>query len=138
MAASASEPAGGGRGARAISDGIQRLHREFYGRGATIARTVIQRDYVATFLEDVYTPAEKTLVKAGERESVRQARSAFQRAMEEQFTEVVEEATGRKVIAFMSQVHFDPDISLEAFVLESQDGQTPAEDSKKSVDSESN
>jgi hypothetical protein len=47
--------------------------------------------------------------------------------MEEQFTNVVEEAMGRKVIAFMSQVHFDPDISLEAFVLEPQDGQTPAD-----------
>jgi uncharacterized protein YbcI len=120
MATAASEPVGGGQ--RAISDGIQRLHREFYGRGATTARTVIQRDYVATFLEDIYTLAEKTLVKAGESESVKQARWAFQRVMEEQFTRVVEEATGRKVIAFMSQVHFDPDISLEAFVLESQNG----------------
>jgi uncharacterized protein YbcI len=127
MAAAAPEPVGGQR-ARAISDGIQRLHREFDGRGATTARTVIQRDYVATFLQDVYTPAEKTLVKAGERESVKQARSAFQRAMEEQFTQVVEQAMGRKVIAFMSQVHFDPDISLEAFVLQSEDGSAPAAD----------
>jgi uncharacterized protein YbcI len=138
MAPSVSERAAGGQGARAISDGIQRLHREFYGRGGKTARTVIQRDYVATFLEDIYTAAEKTLVKAGERESVRQARSAFQRAMEEQFTEVVEAATGRKVIAFMSQVHFDPDISLEAFVLEPQDGETAAEDSKGAVGSEGN
>jgi uncharacterized protein YbcI len=138
MAASASEPVGGGQRARAISDGIQRLHREFYGRGATIARTVMQRDYVATFLEDLYTPAEKTLVKAGESESVKQARWAFQRAMEEQFTKVVEDAMGRKVIAFMSQVHFDPDISLEAFVLESQNDQPSAEASKDVIGSDSN
>jgi uncharacterized protein YbcI len=138
MGAAASEPVGGGQRARAISDGIQRLHREFYGRGATIARTVIQRDYVATFLEDIYTPAEKTLVKAGESASVKEARSAFQRAMEEQFTEVVEEAMGRKVIAFMSQVHFDPDISLEAFVLESQNDQTPAEASTDMIGSDGN
>jgi hypothetical protein len=26
--------------------------------------------------------------------------------------------TGRKVVAFLSQVHFDPDISAEIFVLE--------------------
>jgi uncharacterized protein YbcI len=138
MAASASEPVGGGRSARAISDGIQRLHREFYGRGATTARTVIQRDYVATFLEDLYTPAEKTLVRAGETESVKQARWAFQRAMEEQFTKVVEDAMGRKVIAFMSQVHFDPDISLEAFVLQPEDAQTAAADGRDAIDSESN
>jgi uncharacterized protein YbcI len=138
MAASASEPVGNGQGARAISDGIQRLHREFYGRGATTARTVIQRDYVATFLEDLYTPAEKTLVRAGETESVKQARWAFQRAMEEQFTKVVEDAMGRKVIAFMSQVHFDPDISLEAFVLQSEDGKTPAAEGRDAIGPESN
>ena len=30
----------------------------------------------------------------------------------------MEEATGRKVVAFMSQVSFDPDIAAEFFVLE--------------------
>ena len=39
-------------------------------------------------------------------------------AMRVPFTTAVEEATGRKVIAFMSQVHFDPDIAAEIFVLE--------------------
>ena len=34
----------------------------------------------------------------------------------ERFSEAVEEITGRKVVAFMSQVHFAPD--LEIFVLE--------------------
>jgi uncharacterized protein YbcI len=31
---------------------------------------------------------------------------------------VVETATGRKVIAYMSQIHSDPDIAVEIFVLE--------------------
>jgi uncharacterized protein YbcI len=31
----------------------------------------------------------------------------------------VEEITGRKVIAFMSDNHIDPDIAIESFVLES-------------------
>jgi uncharacterized protein YbcI len=53
-----------------------------------------------------------SLVKAGE--SVKQARSAFQRAMEGQFTQVVEQAMGRRVIAFMSQIHFDPGGRLHA------------------------
>jgi uncharacterized protein YbcI len=34
------------------------------------------------------------------------------------FRSAVEEATGRRVIAFMSQVHFDPDMAAEVFVLE--------------------
>lgn len=36
------------------------------------------------------------------------------------FKEAVEEATGRTVIAFMSQVCFDPDMAAEVFVLEPQ------------------
>jgi hypothetical protein len=31
----------------------------------------------------------------------------------------VEEITGRKVIAFLSDNHLDPDIAVESFVLES-------------------
>ena len=38
--------------------------------------------------------------------------------MEGRFTAAVEEATGRKVVAFLSQVHFAPDISAEVFVLQ--------------------
>jgi hypothetical protein len=34
------------------------------------------------------------------------------------FKEAVEAATGRAVIAFMSQVTFDPDMAAEVFVLE--------------------
>jgi uncharacterized protein YbcI len=67
-------------------------------------------------------PVERTLVDAGELEAVRQTRLAFQRAMETAFTQIVEEATGRKVRAFLSQVHMNPDISCEIFVLERQDG----------------
>jgi uncharacterized protein YbcI len=38
--------------------------------------------------------------------------------MRPQFSAAIEEITGRKVIAFMSQVHFDPDMAAEIFVLE--------------------
>jgi uncharacterized protein YbcI len=107
-----------GHRATAISNAIVRLHREFYGRGATSARTVVQRDYVITFLDDIYTQVERTLLDAGDWETVRQTRLSFQRAMESRFRAAVEEVMERKVIAFFSQVHFDPDMSLEGFVLE--------------------
>jgi hypothetical protein len=42
--------------------------------------------------------------------------------MEGRFTTLVEEATGRKVIAFMSQVTFGPDMAAEIFVLEPERG----------------
>jgi uncharacterized protein YbcI len=115
-------PSTDGRRALAISNAITRLHREYYGRGATTTRTIIQRNYVITFLEDLYTPIERTLIDAGEHQTVKETRLAFQRAMETKFVGAVEEVMGRKVIAFLSQVHFSPDISQETFVLEPQAG----------------
>jgi len=109
--------------ATAIGNAITRLHRDRFGRGATTTRTVFQRNHVVAFLEDIYTPAERTLIDAGSAETVKQTRQAFQMAMRKPFSDAVEEITGRKVIAFMSQVHFDPDMAAEIFVLEPGDGE---------------
>jgi uncharacterized protein YbcI len=127
MAPDRGAPTSDGHRALAISNAITRLHREHYGRGATTARTIIQRNYVVTFLDDVYTPIERTLIEAGKHETVRATRLAFQDAMESKFVDAVEEVMGRKVIAFLSQVHFDPDISQETFILEPQAGDAAPE-----------
>ena len=114
-------------GALAISNAITRLHREHYGRGPKSARTIIQRNYVVCFLDDIYTPAERTLIDAGRLDSVRQTRHEFQEAMRPVFSQAVEEITGRRVIAFMSQVHFEPDMASEVFVLEPEGDDRAAE-----------
>jgi uncharacterized protein YbcI len=104
--------------AAAAADAILRLHREHYGRGARSARTVYQGNFLVVFLEDIYTPVERTLISAGRLATVRETRSEFQLAMREPFSAAIEEVTGRKVIQFMSQVAFDPDMAAEIFVLE--------------------
>jgi len=106
------------RQAKAVGNAITKLHREHYGRGATTTRTLYQRDYVVCFLEDIYTPVERTLIEAGKHEDVKHTRQSFQMVMRERFAEVVEEITGRTVIQFMSQVCFEPDMAAEVFVLE--------------------
>jgi uncharacterized protein YbcI len=117
----------GERGPRAttISNAMTKLHREHYGRGPDSIRTILGEDHVICFLEDLYMPLERTLLDAGELQAVKDTRLAFQRAMEPRFIEAVETATGRKVRAFLSQIHIDPDISCEIFVLEP-DGNRPA------------
>jgi uncharacterized protein YbcI len=107
-----------GRQAAAISNAITRMHREHYGRGASTTRTIIQRNFVVCFLEDIYTPVERTLIESDRRDAVRETRNIFQDAMSGRFRDAVETATGRSVIAFMSQVHFEPDMAAEVFVLE--------------------
>jgi uncharacterized protein YbcI len=106
------------RQAAAIGTAITRLHREHYGRGATTTRTIYERNYVVAFLEDIYTPVERTLLKDGRHEAVKEMRQLFQMAMQREFSAAVEEITGRKVIQFMSQVSFDPDMAAEIFVLD--------------------
>ena len=107
-----------GRVASEISNAIVGLHREHYGRGAVRARTVINGDFVLCVLDDILTPAERTLLRAGKADTVRATRHAFQEAVSHLFTDAVSRATGRRVVAFMSQVHFDPDLAAEIFVLE--------------------
>ena len=104
--------------ALAISNAITRLHRDYYGRGAKTSRTVIQRNFVIAFLEDIYTPVERTFIDGGASDEVKHTRQTFQTMMRPKFSAAVEEIMGRKVIAFMSQVHFDPDMAAEIFVLE--------------------
>jgi len=113
-----SPPADRGRGhtAAAVSNAIAALHRSNYGRGPT--RTVMGSDYVICFLEDVYTPVERTLIEAGRFDAVRNQRNAFQDTMRDQFSAAVEQAVGRKVIGFLSQVHVNPDLSIETFILQ--------------------
>jgi uncharacterized protein YbcI len=106
------------RQATAVGNAITRLHRDHYGRGATTTRTVYERNYVIAFLEDIYTPAERTLIEAGEEQAVKDTRQVFQMAMRQRFSGAVEEITGRRVVQFMSQVSFDPDMAAEIFVLE--------------------
>jgi uncharacterized protein YbcI len=117
-----------GRQASAVGTAITRLHREHYGRGATVTRTVFQRNYVIAFLEDIYTTVEKTLLKDGRHEDVKRTRQLFQMAMEPDFIAEVEKITGRKVMQFMSQVSFEPDIAAEIFVLEPQGDEATAKD----------
>jgi uncharacterized protein YbcI len=65
-----------------------------------------------------FTRVERTLLDTGQVESVYQMRRSFQQAMEDEFRRVVEDATGRTVIAYMSSIHVDPDLAVELFVLE--------------------
>lgn len=117
------------RNGTAIGNEIARLHRDHYGRGATTVRTVDSGDYVIVFLHDIYTPVERTLIESGDWQTVKDTRQAFQMAMQAQFTAAVEEITGRTVIAFMSQVHQDPDTAAEVFVLQPASETTPSEGS---------
>lgn len=113
--------------AQAISNAFTKLQRDHFGRGPESVRTLVGYDHIITLLENTLMPVEQTLFDAGETDAIRTTRTAFQRAMESRFVNTVEEITGRKVRAFLSQVSLDPDIAVEVFVLEHSDGASAPE-----------
>ena len=94
-----------------------KLHAQYYGHGPTKAKTYIVEDMVAVVLEETFTRAERTLVDRGEIDSVQQIRRRFQQQMADEFKSVVEQATGRKVRAFLSETNLEADVSVETFLL---------------------
>jgi uncharacterized protein YbcI len=101
----------------AVSDGIVALFKEFYGKGPTRAKTYYEDDLVVCLLRGGFTRVEETLRDAGRGHEVIVQRMAFQDVMRDRFEAVIEHATGRKVIGFMSGNQQDPDMLCEIFVL---------------------
>ena len=108
--------------AAAISNATVKLMAEYTGRGPTKARTYISDDLVTVVLQDTLTMGERSLVRDGQAELVIATRKAFQRTMASQLIAAVERESGRKVLAFLSDNHIDPDVAVESFVLEPSNG----------------
>lgn len=102
----------------AISCAAGRIIADHTGRGPTKVRTTLREDVVLIMLNDLLSRSEQKLVDAGERDFVLQLRHRFQGTMRDDLIAVVEAETRRKVIAFMSANHLNPDLGAEIFVLE--------------------
>ena len=101
----------------AISDGIVGLLKDFYGRGPTRTKSYYEDDLVVCLLRGGFTRVEQTLLEGGRGEAVIQQRIEFQELMRDRFAGVIEDATGRRVIGFMSGNQQHPDIMCEIFIL---------------------
>ena len=101
-----------------ISTTFVQLFKEYSDRGPTKCRTYIEDDLVIVMLRGGYSRLENTLFEDGKWLDVRNMRHIFQDTMEGRLTEAIERLTGREVAAFMSASHQEPDIQIEAFVLD--------------------
>jgi uncharacterized protein YbcI len=101
----------------AISDGLVALLKEFYGRGPTRTKSYYEDDLVVCMLRGGFSRVEQTLLEGGRGAAVIQQRLEFQELMRPRFEAVIEHATGRKVIGFMSGNQQHPDLMCEVFVL---------------------
>ena len=101
----------------AISDGMVALLKDYYGVGPGQAKTYYHDDLVVCLMRGGFTRVEQTLLEGGRTSAVIQQRMEFQEVMRDRFVAVVEEATGRPVVGFMSGNQQDPDMICEVFVL---------------------
>lgn len=103
---------------RDVSRAMVTLFKEYVGRGPSHAHAYIHDDLVAVVLRDTMIKAEKTLAEEGEEDLVRGVRRVFQGKFRDDANAIVEQLTGRKVAAFLSDHDVDEDVVIEAFVLE--------------------
>jgi uncharacterized protein YbcI len=108
----------GGSVAADISNAVVRLLSEYTGRGPTRARTHVNDELISVVLRDTLTKGERSLIADGQVDLVLSARKAYQGAMKADLIAAVEHHSGRRVLAFLSDNHIDPDIAIESFVLE--------------------
>ena len=94
------------------------MMREHYGRGPIKAKTYVLDNLIVCVLTDGFTAIEKTMMEGGEPERVLDLRRDFQRMMKIRYSQMIEELTGHKVLAFLSQAHVDPDLTIEVFLVD--------------------
>ncbi len=64
----------------------------------------------------------RLMAEGGEPNRVLDMRRDFQRMMKQRYSEMIEQLTRRKVLAFLSQAHIEPDLTIEMFLM---DGPVP-------------
>jgi uncharacterized protein YbcI len=104
----------------AISDSIVGILRDHYGRGPMKAKAYALDDIVVVVIRGGgFTPLEQTIMDGGEPAGVIAIREDFQRVMAPRYKRAIEDLTGRRVLALLSQTHIAPDITVEIFFVDS-------------------
>jgi uncharacterized protein YbcI len=112
-------PLVGGRLLAEITNRIVAFMREHYGRGPIKAKTYVLDNLIVCVLTDGgFTAIERTMMEGREPDRVLEMRRDFQRMMKERYTEMIEALTDRKVLAFLSQAHIEPDLTIEIFLMD--------------------
>ena len=108
----------GGRLLAEITNRIVAFMREHYGRGASRPRRYVLDNLIVCVLSDGFTAIERTMMEGGEPDRVLEMRRDFQRMMKQRYNEMIQALTGRKVLAFLSQAHVEPDLTVEMFLMD--------------------
>jgi uncharacterized protein YbcI len=110
---------GGGKLLAQISTSIVAILREHYGRGPMKAKTYALDDIIVVVMRGSgFTALEQTHMDSGRSARVVAMREEFQEMMAERYRHTIQRLTGRNVVAFLSQAHVEPDITIEIFFVD--------------------
>jgi uncharacterized protein YbcI len=101
----------------AVANELVRLKAQYYGKGPTEAKAYLNDEVLVVALKGGLTTVEQTLLDAGQQDLVREVRLRFQQAMEQNFIDAVQRLARVEVLTYMSQIVFDPNYTLEFFIL---------------------
>lgn len=102
----------------AISREMVKAMKTYYGRGPTKAKSYLMDDLLFIVMREGITQAEQTMLSAGRDDEVQAFRRQFEKIMSERLVGTIEQLTDRKVLAYQSQVIFDPPMVVQVFVFD--------------------
>ncbi len=103
----------------AISASIVTILRDRYGRAPLTAKTYAVDDLIVVVTRDGgFTALEQTIMDHDEASLVVTMRRDFERDIAKVYTETIERLTQRTVLAFLSQSHVEPGITMETFFVD--------------------
>ena len=102
----------------AISREMVKAMKTYYGRGPTKAKSYLMDDLLFIVMREGVTQAEQTMLSAGREDEVQAFRRQFEKVMAERLVGTIEQLTEREVIAYQSQVLFDPPMVVQVFVFD--------------------
>ena len=105
---------------REIARGVVWIYKDYFGRGPTWSQATISDTHVTVLLKDALTVVEQRLASEGNADTVRSLRQEVQQAMSDKMVELVEQATGRKVVCLLSDHHVPSDTAVEVLVFQAE------------------
>ena len=105
----------------AISGSVAGLVRDHYGRDSIDVKSYAFEDIIVVVIRGHgFTSLEKAMIDGGEPQGVIALRMDFDDIMADRYKQIINTATGRNVLALLSQSHVDPDVTVETAFLDGQ------------------
>ena len=107
-----------GPAAMAICNAITAALKRSSGKGPTRVKAYSTHDDVAVVVEDMLTTLERTLVHDGHEQLVREARRVLIERVAKECRSTIEQATGRRVVGWQTEVNPSADRALTLVQLQ--------------------